>query len=91
MPPDAGAGGLPSPPTWLPDDADPAALPYPVLVKPRGLRAPPTAAPIRRSSRSSCATRRSESVIQRALPGAEFSIDCLGDLDGRPLGAVPAG
>ena len=27
--------GLPSPPTWLPDDADPAALPYPVLVKPR--------------------------------------------------------
>ena len=27
--------GLPSPPTWLPDDADPAELPYPVLLKPR--------------------------------------------------------
>ena len=30
-----------------------------------------------------------EIVIQRALPGAEFSVDCLGDLDGRPLGAIP--
>jgi carbamoyl-phosphate synthase large subunit len=28
-------------------------------------------------------------VIQRALPGVEFSVDCLGDLDGRPLGAIP--
>jgi carbamoyl-phosphate synthase large subunit len=28
-------------------------------------------------------------VVQRALPGLEFSIDCLGDLDGRALGAVP--
>ena len=27
--------------------------------------------------------------MQRALPGLEFSIDCLGDLDGRALGAVP--
>jgi carbamoyl-phosphate synthase large subunit len=83
--------GLPSPPTWLPDDADPAGLPYPVLVKPRlGFAA-------RHIYR--CADRDelafflrytpAESVIQRALPGEEFSVDCLGDLDGRPLGAVP--
>jgi carbamoyl-phosphate synthase large subunit len=85
------ARGLPSPPTWLPADADPDRLPYPVLVKPRlGFAA-------RHIYR--CADRDelafflrytpAESVIQRALPGDEFSVDCLGDLDGRPLGAVP--
>ena len=83
--------GLPSPPTWLPDDADPAGLPYPVLVKPRlGFAA-------RHIYRCDDAGELAfflrytpaESVIQRALPGEEFSIDCLGDLDGRALGAVP--
>jgi carbamoyl-phosphate synthase large subunit len=85
------AHGLPSPPTWLPADADPAALPYPVLLKPRlGFAArhiyrcedPEQLAFFLRYSPA-------ESVVQRALPGSEFSIDCLGDLDGRPLGAVP--
>lgn len=83
--------GLPSPPTWLPDEVDPADLPWPVLIKPRfGFAG-------RHIHR--CADARelefflgyspAESVIQQALPGLEFSIDCLGDLDGRPLGAVP--
>lgn len=85
------ARGLPSPPTWLPDQADHAALPYPVLVKPRlGFAA-------RHIYRCGDADELAfflrytpaESVIQRALPGDEFSIDCLGDLAGRPLGAVP--
>ena len=90
VPPDAGAGGLPSPPTWLPDDADPAALPYPVLVKPRlgFARATSTAAPIRTSSRSSCATRRRERHpagaarrgVQHRLPRRPRR---------PPLGAVP--
>ena len=83
--------GLPSPPTWLPADADPAALPYPVLVKPRlGFAArhiyrcadPGELAFFLRYTPA-------ESVIQQALPGHEFSVDCLGDLEGRPLGAVP--
>ncbi len=83
--------GLPSPPTWLPADADPATLPYPVLVKPRlGFAA-------RHIYRCADAAELAfflrytpaESVIQRALPGLEFSIDCLGDLEGRALGAVP--
>jgi carbamoyl-phosphate synthase large subunit len=83
--------GLPSPPTWLPGDADPAELPYPVLLKPRlGFAArhiyrchdPEELAFFLRYSPA-------ESVVQRALPGLEFSIDCLGDLDGRALGAVP--
>jgi carbamoyl-phosphate synthase large subunit len=85
------AHGLPSPPTWLPDEVDPAELPYPVLLKPReGFAA-------RNIYRCSDAGeldffRRyspAVSVVQRALPGEEFSIDCLGDLDGRALGAVP--
>lgn len=85
------ARGLPSPPTWLPGTVDPDELPYPVLLKPRlGFAG-------RHIHR--CRDRRdleffldytpAESVIQQALPGLEFSIDCLGDLDGRALGAVP--
>lgn len=83
--------GLPSPPTWLPGEVDPAELPWPVLIKPR----------LGFAGRHihHCADARelefflryspAESVIQQALPGLEFSIDCLGDLDGRALGAVP--
>jgi len=83
--------GLPSPPTWLPDDVDPATLPYPVLLKPR----------MGFASRHihHCANAAelaffrgyspAESVVQQALPGLEFSIDCLGDVDGAALGAVP--
>jgi carbamoyl-phosphate synthase large subunit len=85
------AHGLPSPPTWLPGDADPDALPYPVLLKPRlGFAG-------RHIYRAADADELEfflrytpvDSVIQRALPGEEFSVDCLGDLEGRPLGAIP--
>jgi carbamoyl-phosphate synthase large subunit len=83
--------GLPSPPTWLPDEADPAELPYPVLLKPRlGFAGRHI---YRCSSAGELAFFRAyspvESVVQQALPGLEFSIDCFGDLDGRALGAVP--
>lgn len=83
--------GLPSPPTWLPDEVDPAGLPYPVLLKPRlGFAGRHI---YRCSSPEELAFFRAyspaESVVQRALPGLEFSIDCFGDLDGRALGAVP--
>jgi carbamoyl-phosphate synthase large subunit len=83
--------GLPSPPTWLPDEVDPATLPYPVLLKPRlgfagrhihRCGSPDELAFFRAYSPV-------ESVVQQALPGLEFSIDCFGDLDGRALGAVP--
>ena len=83
--------GLPSPPTWLPDDADPAELPYPVLLKPRlGFAARNI---YRCNSPEELAFFRgyspAVSVVQQLLPGLEFSIDCFGDLDGRALGAVP--
>jgi len=83
--------GLPSPPTWLPDDVDPAELPYPVLLKPRlGFAA-------RNIFRCNSAEELAffqgyspaVSVVQQLLPGLEYSIDCFGDLDGRALGAVP--
>jgi carbamoyl-phosphate synthase large subunit len=87
-----GRHGLPSPPTWLPGEVDHATLPYPVLVKPRmgfaGRHIHRCADPdelaffLRYSP--------AESVVQRALEdGVEFSVDCLGGLDGRALGAVP--
>lgn len=83
--------GLPSPPTWLPGDVDPAELPYPVLLKPRlgfaGRHIYSCADP--EELAFFLARTPIESVIQRSLPGLEFSIDCFGDLDGRALGAVP--
>lgn len=83
--------GLPSPPTWLPDEVDPAELPYPVLLKPRlgfaGRHIYRCASPAELAFFRSHSP--AESVVQQALPGLEFSIDCFGDLDGRALGAVP--
>ncbi len=86
-----GERGLPSPPTWLPDEVDPVELPYPVLLKQRLGFAGRNI--YRCTSPAELAFFRgyspAESVIQQALSGLEFSIDCFGDLDGRALGAVP--
>lgn len=83
--------GLPSPPTWLPDEVDPAELPFPMMLKPRlGFAGRHI---YRCADAAELAFFRAyspvESVVQRALPGHEFSIDCFGDLDGQALGAVP--
>src|SRR5204862_141265 len=80
--------GLPSPPTVLP------GLPvdsYPVMVKPRwgsGARS------IHRARDARAAEFFVEyieepAMIQRWMDGPEFSIDCLSDLDGRCLNAIP--
>jgi carbamoyl-phosphate synthase large subunit len=83
--------GLPSPPTWLPDEVDPESLPYPVLLKPRmgfaGRHIHRCADP--RELAFFRAYSPAESVVQQALPGHEFSIDCLGGPDGAALGAIP--
>jgi carbamoyl-phosphate synthase large subunit len=81
---------LPSPPTVLPDD-DIDGLAYPVMVKPRrgsGARSIHIA-------RDPAAARffvdyiPEPTMIQRAMGGPELSIDCLGDLEGRCLNAIP--
>src|SRR5207248_2461713 len=67
------------------------ALPYPVLVKPRlgfaGRHIHRAADP--EELAFFLRYTPAPSVVQRALPGEEFSIDCLGDLEGRALGAIP--
>ncbi len=80
--------GLPSPPTVLPDQPVPA---YPVMVKPRrgsGARS------IHRADDQAAAEFfvgyvPESTMVQRHMNGPEFSIDCLSDLDGRCLNAIP--
>jgi carbamoyl-phosphate synthase large subunit len=80
--------GLPSPPTVLPGEPIDA---YPVMIKPRwgsGARS------IFRAEDEREATFladyiREPAMIQRAMRGPEFSMDCLSDLDGRCLNVIP--
>ncbi|MGO9751714.1 MAG: ATP-grasp domain-containing protein [Solirubrobacteraceae bacterium] len=80
--------GLPSPPTVLPGEPVPY---YPVIVKPRqgsGARS------IMRADDARAAEFFSDYIkepvmVQKAMDGPEFSIDCLSDLDGRCLNAIP--
>jgi carbamoyl-phosphate synthase large subunit len=82
--------GLPSPPTVLPD-ADLDALSYPVMVKPRrgsGARSIHLAHDPAQA-RFFVDYVEEPTMVQRAMGGPELSIDCLGDLDGRCLNAIP--
>jgi carbamoyl-phosphate synthase large subunit len=82
--------GLPSPPTVLPED-DLEALAYPVMVKPRrgsGARSIHLANDPDQA-RFFVDYVAEPVMVQRAMRGPELSIDCLGDLDGRCLNAIP--
>jgi carbamoyl-phosphate synthase large subunit len=80
--------GLPSPPTVLP--GEPVAE-FPVMVKPRkgsGARS------IHAADDADAAAFfvdyvNEPTMVQKLLDGPEFSIDCLSDLDGRCLNAIP--
>jgi carbamoyl-phosphate synthase large subunit len=80
--------GLPTPPTVLPSEP---VEHYPVMVKPRqgsGARS------IHRADDAEEAEFmaryiREPAVVQWLMDGPEFSIDCLCDLDGRCLNAIP--
>jgi len=80
--------GLPSPPTWLPEEEPDA---YPVMVKPRqgsGARSIHPAAD--REEKDFFVRYVKEPVmVQRLMGGPEFSMDILGDLDGRCLNVIP--
>jgi carbamoyl-phosphate synthase large subunit len=82
--------GLPSPPTVLPEE-NLDALHYPVMVKPRrgsGARSIHLAHDAAQA-RFFIDYVPEPTMIQRAMNGPELSIDCLGDLDGRCLNAIP--
>jgi carbamoyl-phosphate synthase large subunit len=82
--------GLPSPPTVLPD-GDLGALDYPVMVKPRqgsGARSIHLAHDPAQA-RFFISYVSEPTMVQRAMAGPELSIDCLGDLHGRCLNAIP--
>jgi carbamoyl-phosphate synthase large subunit len=88
--------GLPSPPTVLPEQ-EPES--YPVMVKPRrgsGARSIHLARDaaekdffVRYVSAGRPGYAAEPVMVQRAMGGAELSIDCLGDLEGRCLNAIP--
>ncbi len=88
--------GLPSPPTVLPE-YEPDN--YPVMVKPRrgsGARSIHLARDavekdffVRYLAAGRPGYPGEPVMVQRALGGPELSIDCLGDLDGRCLNAIP--
>jgi carbamoyl-phosphate synthase large subunit len=82
--------GLPSPPTVLPED-DLQQLRYPVMVKPRrgsGARSIHLAHDPAQA-RFFVDYVDEPTMVQRAMGGPEFSIDCLGDREGRCLNAIP--
>ena len=79
---------LPSPPTVLPGEPVPS---YPVMIKPRwgsGARSI-FLAHDEREAEFLAAYIREPAMIQRAMRGPEFSMDCLSDLDGRCLNVIP--
>ena len=86
-----GAAGLPSPPTWPTEGTDRDALPYPMMIKPRiGFAGRWIHRCDDREELEFFLSRTPvASVLQQALPGEEFSIDCLGSLEGEAIGAIP--
>ncbi len=88
--------GLPSPPTVLPEEEPDS---YPVMVKPRrgsGARSIYLARDraekdffVRYVAGGRPGYEGEPVMVQRAMGGPELSIDCLGDLDGRCLNAIP--
>jgi carbamoyl-phosphate synthase large subunit len=80
--------GLPSPPTVLPGEPIES---FPVMVKPRrgsGARSIHRADDPR-GAEFFVGYVKEPTMIQRFMDGPEFSIDCLGDRDGRCLNAIP--
>jgi carbamoyl-phosphate synthase large subunit len=85
-----GSHGLPSPPTVLPQE-DLEQLEYPVMVKPRRGSGARSIHLARDPAQAAFFVGYVEepTMVQHAMGGPEISIDCLGDLEGRCLNAIP--
>jgi carbamoyl-phosphate synthase large subunit len=79
---------LPSPPTVLPGEEPPS---YPVMVKPRRGSGARSIHPAADRDEMEFFVRyvKEPVMVQRLMGGPEFSIDILGDPDGRCLNAIP--
>jgi carbamoyl-phosphate synthase large subunit len=80
--------GLPSPPTVLPGER---VASYPVVIKPRRGSGARSIHLARDAAQMSFFIDYVQEpvMVQRAMGGPELSIDCLGDLEGRCLNAIP--
>jgi carbamoyl-phosphate synthase large subunit len=80
--------GLPSPPTVLPGEEPDS---FPVMVKPRRGSGARSIHPAADRDEMEFFVRyvKEPVMVQRLMGGPEFSIDVLGDLDGRCLNAIP--
>jgi carbamoyl-phosphate synthase large subunit len=81
--------GVPTPTTWLPNEVTPAALAYPVFVKPRSGSASKGAAAARDERELAYFLENvPDPIVQEFLPGPEITNDVLCDLDGNVLSVV---
>ena len=82
---------IPTPETWLASEIeDPAALPYPIFVKPRHGVSSIDAFAVQSQSEFEAARQRIPDLIaQELLVGDEFTIDVLCDFAGRAIASTP--
>jgi carbamoyl-phosphate synthase large subunit len=80
--------GLPSPPTVLPGEPVDS---YPVMIKPRRGSGARSIHLARDADEAAFFVGyvQEPTMVQRAMDGPEFSMDCLSDLDGRCLNVIP--
>ncbi len=82
--------GFPFAETFLPSQLDYETIDYPLFIKPRVGRGSVGAYPIRNETELRFFSSYVENpVIQRFLPGKEYTIDVLTSLDGKILSVVP--
>ncbi len=82
--------GIPVPETWLPHELEFKELSYPLFLKPRSGRGSVGAYPIRdEGDLRFFLNYVPDVVVQRFLPGREFTIDVLCDFNGKVISAVP--
>jgi carbamoyl-phosphate synthase large subunit len=82
--------GVPVPKTYLAKEIKLDDLCYPVVIKPRIGRGSRDVSICKCAEELSSAIQRVDNaIVQEYLPGDEYTIDTLSDLEGKPLVAVP--